>query len=327
MEQLEPNACPAQPQEFGDLQSGEDVYAYAGSEPDVPVEGLASIASTAEGFTVYADAAQQPPLELLLDTGADVVRFVLLDDQGRPPVLGETLQFQGVTFAFQDDAAGIVDTATLAPVGCAGPFQLSAPVDQVDAGTVDQLYATVGARLLSYRAADAAQIGATPETTEPIQEVADQGAAVEAETGTPAPEPDMDAEATAARRRDRGDRTWFKPCRPRRPQTTSWRVTRPRPPRRGRCPWKSFWMKRASVLTAPCQSIRPAWSRSAKMTACCSLRIPGGPPFDRLYGTADIAAGRPGRYLAEQPIGPDGTPSPAGRLPGRDGQLLSARPR
>src|SRR5829696_6798747 len=28
------NACPAQPQEVGDLQSGEGVYAYAGSEPD-----------------------------------------------------------------------------------------------------------------------------------------------------------------------------------------------------------------------------------------------------------------------------------------------------
>src|SRR5215212_4878370 len=28
------DACPAQPKEFGDLQSGEGVYAYAGSEPD-----------------------------------------------------------------------------------------------------------------------------------------------------------------------------------------------------------------------------------------------------------------------------------------------------
>ena len=99
------NACPAQPQEFGDLQSGDEVYAYAGSEPDIPLDGLASIASTAEGFTVYADAAQQPPLDLLMDTGSDVVRFILLDDEGRPPVLGETLQFQGVPFAFEGDVA------------------------------------------------------------------------------------------------------------------------------------------------------------------------------------------------------------------------------
>ena len=126
------NACPAQPQEFGDLQSGDEVYAYAGSEPDVPLDGLASIASTSEGFTIYADASQQPALELLMDTGSDLVRFILLDDEGRPPVLGETLQFQGVTFAFEGDAVESVETASLAPVGCAGPFQLSGPVDQVE---------------------------------------------------------------------------------------------------------------------------------------------------------------------------------------------------
>src|SRR5688572_19984469 len=164
-------ACPAEPQAFGDLQTGEGVYAYAGSEPDVPLEGLASIASTAEGFTVYADPAQQPPLELLMDTGADLVRFVLLDDEGRPPVLGETLQFQGHLFAFEGDAAGTVDPATLAPFGCAGPFSVSAPVDQVDASAVDQLYAAVGGRLFAYRATDDAEVG-TPDP--------DPGAAAEA---------------------------------------------------------------------------------------------------------------------------------------------------
>src|SRR5215217_6905826 len=173
------NACPAEPQEFGDLQSGEGVYAYAGSEPDVPIAGLASIASTAEGFTVYADAAQQPPLDLLMDTGSDLVRFVLLDEQGRPPVLGETLQFQGLLFAFDGDAAGTVDPATLAPFGCAGPFPISAPADQVDAGAVDQLYATVGARLLSYHAASPIQISAPQGTNAPGQEPADQGTTVE----------------------------------------------------------------------------------------------------------------------------------------------------
>src|SRR5215212_3204024 len=190
------DACPAQPQEFGDLQSGEGVYAYAGSEPDVPVDGLASIASTAEGFTVYADAAQQPPLDLLMDTSSDLIRFVLLDAEDRPRVLGETLQFQGATFAFQGDAAQTVETAMLAPVGCAGPFQLSSPIEQVDAGAVDQLYATVGARLLSYQAADAAQIAAPQGTNAPGQEPADQGTTVDTETGTPAPGADTAAEGT-----------------------------------------------------------------------------------------------------------------------------------
>ena len=44
--------------------------------------------------------------------------------------------------------AETVDPATLAPFGCAGPFLVSAPIDQVDGGAVDELYATVGARLL-----------------------------------------------------------------------------------------------------------------------------------------------------------------------------------
>ena len=48
------------------------------------------------------------------------------------------------------------------------------------------------------------------------------------------------------------------------------------------------------------------------MMACSSLPSPGEPPFDRVYGAADITAGRPGRYLAEQPVGPDGVPSPEG---------------
>ena len=115
------------------------------SEPDVPLDGLASIASTAEGFTVYADATQQPPLDLL-DTGSDLVRFVLLDDEGRPPVLGNA-SISGSSRS-RVMSAGTVDPATLAPLGCAGPFPVSVPIDQVDGGAVDELYATVGASLL-----------------------------------------------------------------------------------------------------------------------------------------------------------------------------------
>ncbi|MDF2762079.1 MAG: hypothetical protein K0S83_813, partial [Thermomicrobiales bacterium] len=40
--------------------------------------------------------------------------------------------------------------------------------------------------------------------------------------------------------------------------------------------------------------------------------IPGGPPFDRVFGAPDTDVDRPGRYLAEQPAGPDGVPSPTG---------------
>jgi hypothetical protein len=281
------NACPAQPQQFGDLQSGEGVYAYAGLEPDIPLEGLASIASTAEGFTVYADAAQQPPLELLMDTGADLVRFVLLDEQGRPPVLGETLQFQGGLFAFEGDVAGTIDPTTLAPLGCAGPFPVSAPVDQVDAGAIDQLYATVGGRLLAYRAAADEEVG-TPapdpttdaEGTPPDAPTEETGAVEAAPTEVPQTEVSVDEETAIADE--------------------------------GTLPLEVVLEGARFGLDRPVP-VDPAGLQQVGADAGVLLyAIPGGPPFDRVYGATDIAVGRPGRYLAEQPVAPDGAPSPEG---------------
>jgi hypothetical protein len=280
------DACPAQPQEFGDLQSGEGVYAYAGSEPDVPVDGLASIASTAEGFTVYADAAQQPPLDLFMDTGSDLVRFVLLDEQGRPPVLGETLQFQGLPFAFEGDVAGAVDPATLAPFGCAGPFPVSAPVDQVDAGTVDQLYAAVGDRLFAYRATDNAAAGTPAPDANVIEEAIPPAAATD-EIGA-ATEPAATAQAETVE----GDETAAA--------------------EEGALPREVVLEGARFGFDRPV-SVDPAGlEQVGEDDGVLLLAIPGGPPFDRVYGAADIAAGRPGRYLAEQPVGPDGVPSPEG---------------
>ena len=34
---------------------------------------------------------------------------------------------------------------------------------------------------------------------------------------------------------------------------------------------------------------------------------PGGPPFDRVYGTRGANAASAGRYLAQQPVEPEGT--------------------
>jgi hypothetical protein len=308
----EANACPAQPQEFGDLQSGDDVYAYAGSEPDIPLDGLASIASTAEGFTVYADAAQQPPLDLLMDTESDVVRFILLDDEGRPPVLAETLQFQGVQFAFEGDVADAVETATLAPAGCAGPFQLSAPVDQVEAGAVDQLYATVGARLLSYRAADAAQIAAPQDTTAPIQEEPDQGTAVAAETGTPAPDADVGVEATPPG--GAIDETGVVETAPAgTPQTdVPQSAETATAADEGTLPAEVVLEGARFGLDRPVPVDPAGLEQVGEDDGVLLFAIPGGPPFDRIYGAPDIDVDTPGRYLAEQPVGPDGVPSPEG---------------
>ena len=297
------DACPAQPQEFGDLQSGEGVYAYAGSEPDVPLDGLASIASTAEGFTVYADATQQPPLDLLMDTGSDLVRFVLLDEAGRPPVLGETLQFQGLLFAFEGDVAGTVDPATLAPFGCAGPFPVSAPVDQVEAGAVDELYATVGTRLLAYRATDDAEVGTPAPDADVIAEATPPDAATD-EIGVAETEPAETAPAEIAE----ADET---------PATAE----------EGALPLEVVLEGARFGLDRPVPVDPAGLEQVGEDDGVQLFAIPGGPPFDRVYGAADITAGRPGRYLAEQPVGPDGVPSPAGDLSGRSGQLLRARPR
>src|SRR5215212_2298632 len=276
------DACPAQPQEFGDLQSGEGVYAYAGSEPDVPVDGLASIASTAEGFTVYADTAQQPPLDLFMDTGSDLIRFVLLDEQGRPPVLGETLQFQGLPFAFEGDVAGSVDPATLSPFGCAGPCPVSAPLDQVDAGAVDQLYATVGDRLFAYRATDNAEVGTPAPDANVIEEATPPVAATE-EIGVAETEQADIVESDETGTVEEG-------ALPREVVLEGTRFGFDRP-----VPVDSTGLEQVGE------------DEGVQLFA-----IPGGPPFDRVYGAADIAAGRPGRYLAEQPVGPDGVPSPEG---------------
>src|SRR5829696_12577 len=281
------DACPAQPQEFGDLQSGEGVYAYAGSEPDVPVDGLASIASTAEGFTVYADAAQQPPLDLFMDTGSDLIRFVLLDEQGRPPVLGETLQFHGLPFAFEGDVAGSVDSATLSPFGCAGPFPVSAPLDQVDAGAVDQLYATVGDRLFAYRATDNAEVGTPAPDANVIEEATPPIAATEG-IGVAETEPAETAQADIVESDETG--TVEEGALPREVVLEGTRFGFDRP-----VPVDSTGLEQVGE------------DEGVQLFA-----IPGGPPFDRVYGAADIAAGRPGRYLAEQPVGPDGVPSPEG---------------
>src|SRR5829696_7492234 len=281
------NACPAQPQEFGDLQSGEGVYAYAGSEPDVPVDGLASIASTAEGFTVYADAAHQPPLDLLMDTGSDLVRFILLDDQGRPPVLGETLQFQGLLFAFERDAAGTVDPATLAPFGCAGPFPVSAPVDQVDAGAVDQLYATVGARLFAYRATDEAAV-ATPAPDSGVVADATPPEDEKVETGVT----ETELAGTSVTDVSQSDETAT--------------------PEEGALPLEVVLEGARFGLDRPVP-VDPAGLRQVgEDDGVLLFAIADRPPFDRVYGASDITVGRPGRYLAEQPVGPDGVPSPEG---------------
>ncbi|MDF3042418.1 MAG: hypothetical protein K0Q71_5124 [Thermomicrobiales bacterium] len=187
---LATNACLSQPPQFGDLNTGDATYAYAGPEDDIPLDTLAVLTTTDEGFTVYTDPEQDPSPELLVDTGEEIIRFVLLDEEGRPPVLGETLRFGGVTYAFEGNQADTVDPATLEPVGCAGPFPLLAPVEQVDAGAITQLYATVNDRIFAYRAAE-------PAPTEEEQAESGEAPATADEVSTPVPDADTAVEAEA----------------------------------------------------------------------------------------------------------------------------------
>ena len=208
--------------------------------------------------------------------------------QGRPPVLGETLQFQGLLFAFEGDVAGTVDPATLAPFGCAGPFPVSAPVDQVEAGAVDELYATVGTRLLAYRAADDAEVGTPAPDSDVTTEATPPDTATD-EIGVAETEPAETAPAEIAE----ADET---------PATAG----------EGALPLEVVLEGARFGLDRPVPVDPAGLEQVGEDDGVQLFAIPGGPPFDRVYGAADVTAGRPGRYLAEQPVGPDGVPSPAG---------------
>ena len=299
------NACLAQPPEFGDLESGAGTYAFAGPEADIPLDGLASIATTAEGYTVYADPTQQPPVDLLMDTGAGLVRFVLLDDQGRPSVLGETFQFQGVSYVFQGDVAGTIDPASLAPFGCAGPFPLAAPLDQVEAGAVGQLYATVGERLLAYQAEDDVAAG-TPDAapaSEAEAAVAEDTTAEAgtAATGTPPAGGEVVATETTA---ETGQATETGT-----PEIEGATVVTAE----GALPLEIVLDGARFALDRllPIDPVAQGFQQVGEDNGLQLFAVPGASPFDRVYGTADVTTARPGRYLAEQPIGLDGVPSPA----------------
>ena len=222
------------------------------------------------------------------------------------------LQFQGVPFAFEEDAAETVETATLAPAGCAGPFQLSAPIDQVESGLVDQLYATVGTRLLSYRATDTAQISASQDTTTPIQEEADQGTGVAAETGTPAPDADVGAEATPpSGATDESGVVETEPAGTAQTDVAQSDETATAA-EEGTLP-PEVVLEGARFGFDRQVPVDPAGlEQVGEDDGVLLFAISGGPPFDRVYGARRHHQDVPGRYLAEQPVGPDGVPSPEG---------------
>ena len=175
---------------------------------------------------------------------------------------------------------------------------------------MDQLYATVGSRLFSYRAADAAQITAPQDTTAPIQEEADQGTEVAAETGTPALDADVDATPPDGEPEETGVA-----------ETEAAETPQTNVPQGdeaataaedGTLPLEVVLEGARFGLDRPVPVDPAGLEQVGEDDGVLLFAIAGGPPFDRVFGAADITAGRPGRYLAEQPVGPDGVPSPGG---------------
>jgi hypothetical protein len=241
-----------------------------------------------------------------------VFRFVLLDEEGRPPVLGETLQFGGVTYAFEGNQADTVDPATLVPIGCAGPFPLTAPVDQADAGTITRLYATVNDRVFAYSAVE-------PAPGEEGQEALDDESVSADEVSTPAPAPDAGAEAEASPPPDETgviatEEAATVPAEQEPPVEEE--------PATQQAPGAAEEAADVPAVDLPLEVSLDGTRFALDRVVSIDLQgleavgedagiplfaAPGGPPYDRVYGVPDADAASAGRYLAQQPVGPDGT--------------------
>src|SRR5687768_12772752 len=84
-------ACPAEAVEVGPLTGGDATYAFAGIETDVPTDALEQIAE-ADGQPVYADPdVEQPAPELFLESDEDLLRFLIMNEDGLPTALPESV--------------------------------------------------------------------------------------------------------------------------------------------------------------------------------------------------------------------------------------------
>jgi len=153
------NPCLAESQSSGDLQTDAGDYAYAGPDSEASIDNLEGLFQTAEGATVYASAAQQPPRALFIEGANGLDRFVLRDDQGRPNVFRDTVTFDGQEFSFSAEVTNEIDPGSLEPVGCLGAFRVAASSN-------NELFGIVGGRVFSYQGTgddDASESEATSE--------------------------------------------------------------------------------------------------------------------------------------------------------------------
>ncbi len=154
-------ACPAEAAAIGQLDAGGTSYAFAGYEPDLTADLLLEVANS-NGQPVYADpSATQPYPELFVADPNGLLRFLILDSDGRPAELTDSLAFGGRESTFTADVSNQVDVNTLTKVGCAGPFPTYTGPDATG-GSGTQLYALAGTHLFSFQGE-----GGTPEPASP----------------------------------------------------------------------------------------------------------------------------------------------------------------
>ncbi len=154
-------ACPAEAAAIGQLDAGGTSYAFAGYEPDLTADLLLEVANS-NGQPVYADpSATQPYPELFVADPNGLLRFLILDGDGRPAELTDSLAFGGRESTFTADVSNQVDVNTLTKVGCAGPFPTYTGPDATG-GSGTQLYALAGTHLFSFQGE-----GGTPEPASP----------------------------------------------------------------------------------------------------------------------------------------------------------------
>ncbi len=147
------NPCLAESQNLGRVTAGDAAYAFAGVETDVTEDVLQEVGQAQER-TIFAQG-EQPFTELFLSDPNGLLRFIMLDAEGRPAPLQDSLLFGGQLFTFASDVTDQTDVATLARVGCSTVFPAFADKEQED-GTHAQLYVQAGGRLLLFTAEGAA---------------------------------------------------------------------------------------------------------------------------------------------------------------------------
>ena len=193
------NPCRAEALQLGALTAGDQSYAFAGIETDIPADQLEEIANS-EGNPVYADPeADQPTPELFVTDDQGLLRFVLTDGRGLPVSIVNGLPFGDQTYAFTAEVTDTTDLSTLAKAGCTGPFPLFAAADA--AQPFETLMIVVSGRVFSYTATGAAPQEATApadgadetEVTPPVDSspppIVDTDATTEPGTGDETQEP------------------------------------------------------------------------------------------------------------------------------------------